>query len=133
MFDPECIKQVNRILSETGAKLVVSSSWRSMSDLPEIFAGVGLPTKFDITPWANEIFNLTLSDNLLDDVDDIRWWRGSEIKWWLEHNTPDANYVILDDDPDMLEEQQKHFIRTSTDLGLTPRLANKAIEILNKN
>ena len=57
MFDPECVARVNKILEATGAKLVVSSSWRSMSDLKEIFEGVGLPTDFDITPHADRIYS----------------------------------------------------------------------------
>ena len=37
MFDPECVARVNRILEVTGARLVVSSSWRTMGDLKEIY------------------------------------------------------------------------------------------------
>lgn len=57
MFDPECVARVNKILDATGARLVVSSSWRSMTDLKEIFEGVGLPTDFDITPCADTIYS----------------------------------------------------------------------------
>ena len=142
MFDPECVARVNKILEATGARLVVSSSWRSMSDLKEIFEGVGLPTDFDITPHADKIY----SD--LDPIrdlynDDIRYWRGSEIKYYLDRH-PAENYVILDDDRDMLDEQLDHFIRTCGDKihtpnlyinnkgsGLTNAVMNKAIDILN--
>ena len=142
MFDPECVKRVNKILKETNAELVVSSSWRDMKDLPEIFAGVGLPTSFYVTPHSDIIFRLNPIEDLY--VDDIRYWRGSEIKYWLDHKDPNANYVILDDDPDMLEEQKYHFIQTSNDKLVTPKLyeynkgsgltdkcMNDAIQILN--
>ena len=95
MFDPKCVERVNRILEKTNAKLVVSSSWRYMQDLPPI----------------RDLY-----------VDDIRYWRGSEIKYWLDHKDPNANYVILDDDPDMLEEQKYHFIQTCNDKLVTPKL-----------
>ena len=142
MFDPECVARVNKILEATGAKLVVSSSWRSMADLKDIFAGVGLPTDFDITPHADKIY----SD--LDPIrdlynDDIRYWRGSEIKYYLDRHPAD-NYVILDDDRDMLDEQLDNFIRTCGDKiymadlyinnegsGLTDKVMNTAIKILN--
>lgn len=121
MFDPKCVERVNRILEETNAKLVVSSSWRDMRDLPEIFAGVGLPTSFFVTPRAEHVYpDLDPLRDLY--VDDIRYWRGSEIKYWLDHNDPNANYVILDDDPDMLEEQKYHFIQTCNDKLVTPNL-----------
>ena len=62
MFDPVCVERVNKILEATGARLVVSSSWRSMTDLEEIFAGVGLPTTFWRTPHADML-------NYRDDTD----------------------------------------------------------------
>lgn len=131
MFDPKCVERVNRILEETNAKLVVSSSWRDMQDLPEIFAGVGLPTSFFVTPHAEHIYpDLDPIRDLY--VDDIRYWRGSEIKWWLDHNaTEDYTYCILDDDCDMLDEQLEYFVCTSNPKGLTDKLTDKAIEILN--
>lgn len=133
MFDPTCVERVNRILQETGAKLVVSSSWRDMTDLPEIFAGIGLPTEFDITPYAEIIYpDLNPIQDIFSDETDKRYWRGSEIKWWLDHNaTEDYTYCILDDDCDMLEEQLEHFVCTSNPRGLTDKLTSKAIEILN--
>jgi hypothetical protein len=150
MFDPECVARVNKILEATGAELVVSSSWRSMSDLPKIFAGVGLPTEFHKTMHADDIYHLSRCDlyNDLygDNCDDPRWWRGSEIDYFIGRMDPNANYVILDDDCDMLPHQMEHFIQTCGDKihtpdlyinnrgsGLTDTVMNKAIDILNGN
>jgi hypothetical protein len=155
MFDPECVARVNRILEETGARLVVSSSWRSMTDLEEIFAGVALPTKFDRTPHADQLYpKEDPNDKYLNPIGsewsgwddlDIRYWRGSEIKYYLDRH-PAGNYAILDDDTDMLDEQLEHFIQTCGDKintpnlyinnegsGLTDKVMNKAIDILNGN
>ena len=41
-FDPKCVELVNRIVEETGCKVVVSSSWRTESNLQSIFDKVGL-------------------------------------------------------------------------------------------
>lgn len=138
MFDPACVERVNRILRETGAKLVVSSSWRSMSDLKEIFEGVGLPTEFDVTPYAIYIY----SKYEYNDVNPM-FWRGSEIKYYLNRHTP-GRYVIIDDDCDMLDEQMDYFINTCSDRisqrdlyiknggsGLTDKCVEQAINILN--
>ena len=140
MFDPECVARVNKILEATGARLVVSSSWRSMTDLKEIFEGVGLPTDFDITPCADMIYSREEYD-----WDSPVFWRGNEIKYYLDRH-PTGNCVILDDDCDMLDEQLEHFIQTCGDKihtpnlyinnegsGLTDKVMNKAIEILNGN
>lgn len=155
MFDPKCVERVNKILEETGAKLVVSSSWRSMTDLEEIFAGVGLPTKFDRTPHADQLYpKEDPNDKYLNPIGsewsgwddlDIKYWRGSEIKWWLDHNAIEPyTYCILDDDTDMLEEQRDNFICTCGDRihrselykinggsGLTKKVMKMAIMILN--
>ena len=56
-FDPECVKRINIILQETGARLVVSSSWRLDMDLKKYFGTVGIPTDFDIT-----VRDITLSN-----------------------------------------------------------------------
>lgn len=138
MFDPKCVERVNTILRETGAKLVVSSSWRSMSDLEEIFEGVGLPTEFDVTPHADMIYS---REEYHEDSE--VFWRGSEIKYYLERH-PHSSYVILDDDCDMLDEQLPYFINTCGDRiyrrelylknqgsGLTDKCMNEAIKILN--
>lgn len=42
-------------------------------------------------------------------------------------------YCILDDDSDMLYDQRNNFVQTNAyGSGLTKRLANKVIRILNK-
>jgi hypothetical protein len=146
MFDPACVEKVNNILDKTGARLVVSSSWRSMKDLEEIFAGVGLPTAFWRTPNADMLNYRDDTDLYSRDYDDQKWWRGSEIDYWLDRYDPGSNYVILDDDCDMLPHQMEHFIQTCCDKintpdlyinnngsGLTETVMNKAIDILNGN
>lgn len=131
MFDPACVSRVNKILQETGARLVVSSSWRDMSDLPDIFKRIGLPTNFDVTPFADNVFNLNPLQEMFGE-EDIRYWRGSEIQWYLDHNvTEDYTYCILDDDHDMLPKQLEYFVSTSNPYGLTDKLMYKAIDILN--
>ena len=109
-----------------------------MSDLKEIFEGVGLPTEFDVTPYADMIYS---KDEYHEDSE--VFWRGSEIKYYLERH-PYSSYVILDDDCDMLDEQLPRFINTCGDRiyrrelylknqgsGLTDKCMNEAIKILN--
>ena len=44
-FDPECVKRVKHILEETGAKIVISSSWRFDPYIKYYFEKIGLPLK----------------------------------------------------------------------------------------
>lgn len=136
-FDPECIKRVHNILEKTGAKLIVSSSWRTMADLKNIFNAVGMPEFFSVTPYLDKYD--------YDEDEDVDR-RGMEIEWWLRYHDPDkrSRYVILDDDKDILEHQLPHFVQTCSDNllqndlyiknnggGLTDICMNKCIDILN--
>lgn len=99
-FDPKCVELVNRIVEETGCKVVVSSSWRTESNLQSIFDKAGLEFKIhSITPFGSH--------------------RGCEIQEWLDSQTEPYVYAILDDDRDMLSHQRKYFIKTNTVIGIT--------------
>ena len=74
---------------------------------------MGLPKFIDITPST------------------IQRHRGTEIQMWLDAHPEVDNYVILDDDTDMLDSQYEHFVHISYEKGLNEEFANKAIDILN--
>lgn len=122
-FDPEAVKQYMRIIQKTGAKTVISSSWRHTDGLRSILKNVGFrgsPLDFEITPYLGTI-------------------RGLEIKKYMEDyldKHPDEeieSYCIIDDDIDMLYEQKDNFVRTDAFYGgLTKEKADKVIKILNK-
>lgn len=113
-FDPKCVELVNRIVEETGCKVVVSSSWRTESNLQSIFDKAGLKFKIhSITPFGSH--------------------RGCEIQEWLDSQTEPYVYAILDDDRDMLSHQRKYFIKTNTVIGITDEDARHIINILNRN
>lgn len=116
-FDPVCVERVKEILNKTGAKLVISSSWRNDSNLSHIFNQVGLPSHFDVTPVLLE--------------DDVELARGLEIAEYLQsQNNPEHVYAILDDDIyDLTPEQLQYTIHCED--GLTQDLTQKAIQLLN--
>jgi hypothetical protein len=58
--------------------------------------------------------------------------RGMEIDFWIKQNDFEGNYVIIDDNDDMLESQKDFFVETFPNIGLTMEDAKKAIEILNR-
>ena len=69
--------------------------------------------------------------------------RGDEIQAILDRMPEITNYVILDDDQDMLKSQLRNFVCTSNNInhpdcidigyGLTGECSNRAIRILNNN
>ena len=95
------IKLINKLTEETGAKIVVSSSWRSTNGntwkIRKTFEECGLEV------------------NVIDETPFFSWnaIRGKEIKAWLDKTELSVeSFLILDDDSDMLEEQLPNFIKT---------------------
>lgn len=134
-FDPRCVALLNYLTDETGAKIVVSSSWRggrTIDDLKKLFSDVGITGEvIDKTPKLH-----------FSGLEDYKYSvpRGCEIKAWLETNKnilgdkmSKANYVILDDDSDMLLWQREKFLHVDSYCGLTYNVINKAIQILNRD
>ena len=131
-FDPNAVANLKKILDETGADIVISSSWKCMglSQLEEMWEYRGLPGKIiGITPNS-------VSDELLLNADinnmELFHIRGTEIREWLRKNSKRvSHYVILDDMDNMLPEQQDHFVWIDPDIGITDGNATQAIMILN--
>ena len=130
-FDPNAVANLKMILDETGADIVISSSWKSFgfSELEEMWQYRGLPGKLiGITPNS-------VSDEMLlnADLDHMELFsiRGMEIKEWLtKHGKRVSHYAIIDDMDNMLPEQQPHFVRTDPEMGITKKNADEAIHIL---
>jgi len=132
-FHKHLVDNLKSIIDQTDAKIVISSSWRlsGLIAMEETWKYRNLPGEIiDITP------NLTYGEGLKSNTP-----RGEEIKQWLDYHPEVTNYVILDDDIDMLPEQLSNFVQTSDNkshpdcvdigYGLTKICSDKAIEILN--
>lgn len=118
-FNPESCKILNRIIDETDAKIVLSSSWRldGINRMNSLFKHFGLPRIYDITPSLCIRFGSLC--------------RGKEIDKWLSEHPEVTKYVILDDDTDMEEYQLPFFVKTNPYKdGLNNDIANKVINIL---
>ena len=131
-FDPRSVANLKKIVDETGADIVISSSWKSfgLSELEDMWQDRGLPGKLiGITPNS-------VSDEMLlnADLDHMELFsiRGMEIKEWLDkHGKKVSHYVIIDDMDNFLLDQKFHFVQTDPEVGITEEDANIAIKILN--
>lgn len=81
-WDKTAIYNLNEIIKNTGAKIVVTSTWRIAYDLPklkEIFQKQGIVGEvISVTPILN-----------MD--------RGHEILEWLKENKDISNFAVIDD------------------------------------
>ena len=131
-FDPNAVSNLKKIIDETGADIVISSSWKSfgISELEDMWQDRGLPGKLiGITPN-------TVSDELLlnADLNHMERFsiRGMEIKEWLDkHGKNVSHYVIIDDMDNFLPDQQPYFVQTNPEVGITKEDIDMAIKILN--
>ena len=116
-FDPFMVLLVHRIIEATGAKVVLSSSWRHGEESrKEVMGAVPF---IDYTPSC------------------CTGIRGAEIYAWMSRNIPhdikeSVKYAILDDESDMLLWQKDNFFQTTFDTGLTEEVAQKVITHLNR-
>lgn len=132
-FDPNSVANLKRIVEDTGAEIVISSSWECMglSQMEDMWRDRNLPGRIiGITPNS-------VSDEMLlnADIDSIELFhiRGEEIKEWLmKHAKRVSSYAIIDDMDNMLPEQQSHFVQTNPEVGITEGDADTIITILNK-
>ena len=131
-FDPRSVANLKKIIDETGADIVISSSWKSfgLSELEEMWQNRELPGKLiDITP--NSVSDEMLLNADLDHME-LFHIRGMEIKEWLDkHGKNVSHYVIIDDMDNFFPEQKSHFVLTDPEVGITDEDADKVIKILN--
>ena len=132
VFAPMSVANLKRIVDETGAEIVISSSWKcvGLPELKKMWKSRKLPGKIvDATP------DCMRDEDLLDiDFDLIvpGASRGYEIREWLSRRSENvSHYAIIDDMYEMLPEQQSHLVMTDSEIGITDEDANKVIEILN--
>lgn len=132
----EKIKLICDIIKETEAKIVISSSWRHGSKDAEEFVRKNLynaPFRLEegLQEAANEYGNFI--DAIVGLTDTIHSIRGEQIQRYLDSHPEIENYVIIDDDSDMLDDQLCHFVQTDTYEGITEREVRLAIDVLKNN
>lgn len=148
-LDKDACDLLGKIIDATDARIVISSSWRknTVEDTKSYFTTIGHFVPF-LFPYADRIIGVTIRAYayIMQGVH-LGIPRGVEIKQWIDTHIHsdngkdwyykeigvDFNYVILDDDSDMLLEQAEHFIKTDTYLGLSENDVEQAIKILNRN
>jgi len=138
-FHDHLVDNLRWVVEETGAKIVISSTWRrdGLDVMQNLWKDRNLPGEvIDITPTEVDVVDYGTCE-FYDLVD-----RGHEIQQWINDNNI-TSYVIFDDDNDMLPSQMSNFVRTANNqdhpdcvdigYGLTKICAEKAIEILNRD
>lgn len=132
-LDKESIGFLNNLIEATGAKVVITSTWRlgrTIEELQEILVRNG---------FTGEVIGKTKDLRYGEDGDCVL--RGNEILQWMKSHPTELgcaywdyrDYVILDDDSDMLYWQKDNFILIDPYVGITPNVVFRAKKIFMRN
>lgn len=116
-FQPELVAKVNQIVDQTGAQVVLSSSWRKYHTLERINQYlVSAGATFQVIDHTNLYLK-----------------RFAAIKRWLNDHPEVKTYVILDDESQSWEDPYPRLIQAETypQVGLTDSEVKFAIKVLN--
>jgi hypothetical protein len=139
-FDKECCARIKLILEKTGAKIVVSSTWRkshTLQSLKELMTrGYELESEehveFDkVGTFDSEVvIGMTPTLNVEYTESGIPYGRGAEISAWLSDHPEVNQYVVIDDDRVDIVPHTDPLVQTDTQIGITDSDVQKAVSIL---
>jgi len=110
-IDPFLASMVGKIILDTGAAVVLTSTWRHFQGGREEVDRHVYKT-FDVTPIADTGF------------------RGEEVKMWLDGHPEVTRYAIVDDDSDFYADQP--LFKTNWQTGITDEVAQQVTKFLNR-
>lgn len=113
--DMAAVARLERIVAATGAKVVISSTWRLIHPLSE------LKNILSKNGFTGDVIGMTPNS---------KGQRGNQIADWLNTNGPVESFVILDDSDDMVHLMHK-LVLTTWEHGLQDEHVVSAIGFLN--
>ena len=134
-FDPVGLGIVNRLCEESGAKIVISSTWRlfdgrsrrevlgkhidnpnSLFDLREHLCYKGLTNNFH-EDWKTNLVKMSST-------------RGMEIRDWLDDHSNISHWCAIDDCYDFADDMMPNVVLVNSDDGISYSNYIKARELL---
>jgi len=118
-FDPQSVKMITSLIQDFNTKIVISSLWRLVAKKQ---LAIELK-KSDLTKYLHNDWSTPILEPP---------HRGKEIKLWLEAHSDISDFIIIDDDEDVLPEHNSKFIKTTMEEGFQAVHYYKAREILEQ-
>ncbi len=115
MLDPAAVARLEAIVQKSGAKVVISSTWRMHKTVEQL---------------ATDLREHGFTGRVVGATPELRGGRGVEIQAWMDACGVTAEQiVILDDDSDMLHLRPR-LVKTTHDEGLTDAHVTEALRLL---
>lgn len=119
-FDLRFAANLCPIVVDLGLKVVISSTWREESDMPELMAKLG--------QLGQHVVGMTpvLDFEEIEAIGGLVGRREVEVRLWLnEHANPDADWVAIDDYAFLYFRECPRLFRTDSFEGLSATVANE--------
>jgi len=116
-FDPYCVVLIKRLIEEFSMRVVITSTWRN-----------GIVDRLMKELEENELVYHLHKDWHTPIIRPAS--RGKEIKLWLDEHPEAKEYLIIDDNENLLEDQLTRFVKTSSFAGMAQEHYNQARNIL---
>lgn len=132
LFDPNCVRYLEALCAKHNAKIIISSSWRysGLATIQNMFSSRGIKVDVIDTTISASTKGYKKQFEELQKLTKIRFSsrveRGYEIQAYLNTHPEITNYVILDDDSDMLKNQEDHFVHCDPLYGIDYNVYSKA-------
>ena len=119
-FDPYCVVLIKRLVEEFSLSIVITSTWRN-----------GIVDRLMRELEENELIYHLHKDWHTPILRPVS--RGKEIKLWLDSHPEAIDYLIIDDNENLLDYQMNRFVKTSNYAGMAQEHYNQARNILLSN
>lgn len=119
-IDKKSLEIFNKFCIETNSKVVISSTWRlnrTVEELRGIFKNV--EATFEIVGKTERCCSR------IRGVEIYNWWKANKDKY--------SNFVIFDDDADMLLWQAHNYFKIDSMVGITANVTYRASKFLNED
>jgi hypothetical protein len=123
-LDTVAVARMNRVCQETGAVIVVSSTWR----LGDEKDWAKTKRKLRMAGLKGKIVDRTAASVWIDGERANE--RGHEIQAWLTEHPEVTSFAIVDDDSDMVHLMDR-LVKTTWDRGFEDSHAEQLIALLN--
>lgn len=107
-FDPDTVKMIKKLVKEFSFKIVVSSTWR-----------YGAIDRLMHELKRNKLLQYLHQDWFTPVIHPAH--RGEEIIPWLHLHPEVDDYIIIDDDDNIPNEQLSRFVKTDLHFGMTEK------------
>jgi hypothetical protein len=132
MIDPKLVENLNKVIDETQAFVVISSAWRNSDSLDTLKMYLENNGFCGIVIGRTPVWKEYKEDIGIKTINDLQmFWeheRGNEINLWLSENKNVDSYIIIDDELSDIEPlHEGRFIHTSLESGFHEGLIQEAI------